>query len=242
MRLGFVMQRRCGLAAFILTAFVALAAFLVFVPAAKTGLAQSSNHSGDTLVLQGGNGEVYIAGLPAGWGLGFQESTEIGHHLEWVPVAQKSEDWRDMIAYQLFPKLIDLAPDIFLSKMADHYSESCEQVLATDIEGTPSNGYPGALRVLACTRNKVTGLGEVTLFRAVMGEQAFYVVQRAWRMEPFAAGTIPITPDQLDAGRKVIEYGVPCRNNNNKRPCPAGWAPVLKSLDPKEPSIVYKAN
>ena len=204
--------------------------------------AQASKHSGDTVVLQGGGGEVYIAGLPAGWTLGFQESNEIGHHLEWVPQGQPVKDWRDMIAFQLFPKLIDIEPDHFLVKMADHYAQSCDQVLATDIEGTPANGYPGAIRVLACTKNKVTGLGEITLFRAVMGQEAFYVAQRAWRMAPFSAEAIPVTGEQLDSGRKLIEYGLACRSNNPNRPCPPGWDRVLSSLDSNQPSIVYKAN
>ena len=203
--------------------------------------AQDSNHIGDTVVLQGGEGEVYIAGLPGGWTLGFQESNDIGHHLEWVPQGQPVREWRDMIAYQLFPKLIDLQPDTFLTKMADHYSDSCEQVLATDIEGAASNGYPGALRVLACTRNKVTGLGEVTLFRAVMGEKAFYVAQRAWRMDPFEAQAIPVTGEQLDDGRKLIEYGLACKASNPQRPCPPGWDPVLANIDSGQPTIVYKA-
>ena len=204
--------------------------------------AQGGDGGGDTLVLQGGGGEVYIAGLPKGWSLGFQESTEIGHHLEWVPAGQPVRDWRDMIAYQLFPKPVDLAPERFLNKMADHYADSCEQVLATDVEGTPSNGFPGAFRVLACTRNKVTGLGEVTLFRAVMGERAFYVAQRAWRTDPFAPEKIPVTGDQLDDGRKLIEYGVACRGQTRQRPCPPGWDPVLSTLDAsKQPTVVYKA-
>ena len=220
-----------------------LAAALLFVGLLPSeSRAQASKHSGDTLVLQGGGGEVYIAGLPAGWTLGFQESNEIGHHLEWVPQGQPVKDWRDMIAFQLFPKLIDIEPDHFLVKMADHYAQSCDQVLATDIEGTPANGYPGAIRVLACTRNKVTELGEITLFRAVMGQEAFYVAQRAWRMAPFSAEAIPVTGEQLDDGRRLIEYGLACRSNNPNRPCPPGWDPVLSRLDANQPSVVYKAN
>ena len=215
-------------------------ACLLFVATPPAG-AQTSNHSGDTVVMQGGKGEVYIAGLPKGWGVGFQESNEIGHHVEWVPRGQPAKDWRDMIAYQLFPKLIDLSPDQFLAKLADHYAQSCEQVLATDIEGMPANGYPGALRVLACTRNKLTGMGEVTLFRAVMGEEAFYVAQRAWRMDPFSPEEIPVTGQQLDGGRKVIEYGLACRQNTTTRPCPAGWDPVIGRLDAAKPLVVYKA-
>ena len=221
-----------------------LAAALALLAAAfapPEAAAQSSQHSGDTLVLQGGGGEVYIAGLPKGWNLGFQESNEIGHHLEWVPRGQPVKDWRDMIAFQLFPKLIDVRPDQFLTKMADHYAQSCDQVLATDIEGTPANGYPGALRVLACTKNKVTGMGEVTLFRAVMGQEAFYVAQRAWRMQPFSPEAIPVTGDQLDAGRKLIEYGIACRSNASASPCPPGWDPVLARIDDSKPSVVYKA-
>jgi len=218
---------------------LAVAAVAAVLLAAAPAGAQTSNHSGDTLVMQGGGGEVYIAGLPPGWQLGYQETTEIGHHLEWVPNGQPAKDWRDMIAYQLFPKLIDLPPDQFLAKMADHYADSCEQVLATDIEGAPANGYQGALRVLACTKNKVTGLGEVTLFRAVMGEEAFYVVQRAWRMEPFSAETIPVTGEQLDAGRKLVEYGVACHSAG--KPCPPGWDGVIGKLDKSKPTIVFKA-
>ena len=125
--------------------------------------------------------------------------------------------------------------------MADHYADSCDKVLATDIELTPSNGYPGALRVLACTRNKVTGLGEVTLFRAVMGDKAFYVAQRAWRMDAFEPQAIPVTGEQLDDGRRVIEFGLACHAGEAERPCPPGWGQVLETLDGSKPTVVFKA-
>lgn len=214
--------------------------------APRPGAAQSSNHPGDTLVFQGGAGEIYIAGLPSGWSLELQESNEYGHQLEWVPADQAVQGWRDMIAYQLLPKpaspkLDDMAPDSFLDSIAAFYAETCDQVLATDIEGAVSNGFPAALRVLACTKNKVTGLGEVTLFRAIKGDRAFYVAQRAWRMDPFTPETVPISGEQLDGARKLIEFGLACHREEAERPCPAGWRPVLDTLDGGQSAIVYKA-
>ena len=91
----------CGWAA--LAAALALAVGLYALAPIDPASAQTSNHAGDTAVLQGGAGEVYIAGLPKGWVLGFQESNEVGHHLEWVPSEHSVKDWRDMIALQLFP-------------------------------------------------------------------------------------------------------------------------------------------
>jgi hypothetical protein len=231
----------CGLVGLGFGAAV-LAALALGLLGAAPAAAQSSSHAGDTLVFQGGEGEVYIAGLPGGWSLGLEESNEFGHQLEWLPAGQPVKEWRDMIAYQLFPELVGMAPELFLTRMAEYYAESCEEVLATDVEGASSNGFPGALRVLACTKNKLTGLGEVTLFRAVKGDRAFYVAQRAWRMDPFAAQAIPVSAEQLDSARKLIEFGMACHKGDAQRPCPPGWEPVLATLDTAKPAVVYKAN
>ena len=113
--------------------------------------------------------------------------------------------------------------------------------MVTEVESKPVNGYAAGSRLIACTRDKQSGKGSVSLYQVVAGERALYVVQRAYRVPPFSTDGVPLAGADLDAGRSAVSFGVACERGTAIRPCPADWAPVLAPLDPSRQLVVFPA-
>ncbi len=201
--------------------------------AAGTAVAQEQ---GDSVVLQGGGGEVYIAGLPSGWTAAARVEGMPVDFAAWTPKGQTSNDWRQMIAAQLFSDLGGQDPGAFLDRVAAGYERACRSISTTSIKPEQVNGMPSAFRAIACGRNSVSGFGEVVLLRVVVGRNALYLMERIYRTEPFAAGTIPFANDFLAEGKESLELGLACQHvgsgagTSGDSPCPEGWSPALQSL------------
>ncbi len=209
------------------------------------GLLQESRlamaQAGDTAVLFGGGDEVYIAGLPAGWRKQAEASDALGHRAVWLPAGQTLLDWRDRMTLQLIPDMVGQMPERFLDNLAALWTEACEAVMVTEVKSAPVNGYAASSRLIACTRDKQSGKGSVSLYRVVAGKRALYVVQRAYRMPPFSADGVPLAGTDLDLGRAAVDFGTACERGAATRPCPADWRPVLAPLDPTRKLVVFPA-
>ncbi len=200
---------------------------------------------GDSAVLVGGKGEFYLAALPPGWGKRAEAADALGHHGghhgDWLPEGQSLADWTDRMTLQVVPQLAGEPPRDFLDRMANLRAETCEHMFATEVESAPVNGFRAGFRIIACTRDKRTGTGEVRLLRVVTGESALYVIQRTFRVAPFAPATFPVAGDALDAARAALEYGFACRRGSTGQPCPAEWRPALDALRGDPALVVFPA-
>jgi len=221
-------------------------AVLGAVVAALTGLVlaqptPAAAQGGDSVVLLGGGDEVYIAGLPTGWTKQAEISDALGHRGDWLPGDQTLADWRDRITLQVVPQMAGQAPAEFLDSLVALWTESCESVMASQVQVETVNGYPTGSRVVGCTRDKTSGKGNASVYRVVAGERALYVVQRSFRLTPFSAEVFPLSAEDLKAGRAAVGYGLACQRGSATRPCPADWRPALAPLDPSRQIVVFPA-
>ena len=220
------------------------AALLAVVVGAGSATGQEQ---GDSVVLQGGGGEVYIGGLPPGWNAAGEIEGMPADFAAWLPRGQTGDDWREMIAAQLFADLGGRDPAAFLDQIAGSYERACDSISTTSIRPAQVNGLPSAFRAVACGRNSVSGFGEVVLFRVIAGQNALYMMERIYRTEPFGPGTIPFDNDFLALGKESLELGLACQRTapdaaaSNVSPCPEGWIPALNSLAEGRAVTVFPA-
>jgi hypothetical protein len=157
-------------------------------------------------------GENLLVGMPAGFTLGFQGSRNGVNLQEWVRVGETVENWSEMLTVQIFLNRRDLDPVEMLRRIEEGWLGACKGSPPAAAQSDKVNGYGAAMILLHCPLLARTGKPETTLFRAIRGNDSFYMVQRAVRAVP--------TPEQLEAMRRYLAAVSVCDARSAAHPCP----------------------
>ncbi|WP_419903122.1 hypothetical protein [Kiloniella sp.] len=200
----------------------------------------AASAAGDHAVGQGGNGEFFMAAIPDGW-QALPRATEAQQtSAEWLPPGQTVENWTDMITVQVFPGWAEGDVSIFLDGLADIYKQNCEVSGATPLLKDQVNGFLTGFRLINCTRDLTRNSGEVSLFRALIGQSAAYLIQRVFRVPEFEIGAKPVTDEAMIQAYSSISSVGACKLNSKQYTC-ADWDTILAKLNNKPSVIVIKA-
>ena len=82
-----------------------------------------------------------------------------------------------------FPGL-KTTPDRFKDQLEKRWHATCPGSDGQQVAKGAENGYQSLVWLLSCPRNPGTGKPEITYFRAVQGNDSFYVVQKAFKFAP----------------------------------------------------------
>lgn len=134
--------------------------------------------------LAGLENENLLQRLPKGYKIDYQ--TRQGNMLmtEMVPQAETVKDWTEMVTTQIFLGMKNATPEQFQTSMTKRWMEACKGGEVSPITKGEENGYPFSLWLQACPLNPATGKPENTWFKAIKGNDSFYVVQKAFKFAP----------------------------------------------------------
>lgn len=127
--------------------------------------------------------ENILAGLPAGFKIDFQQRNKTMLISEMVPVKQSVKNWTEMVTVQVFYGL-KVTPDQFKAGIEKELATACPRAESHPVAQGPENGYPSMVWLQNCPINKATGKPEITWFKAIQGNDSFYVVQVAFKAWP----------------------------------------------------------
>jgi hypothetical protein len=165
-------------------------------------------------------GENLIAPPPKGWQLAFSDRDDDRAVYDYVPPGQDAEEWREMMTVQVLFDARGVAPRALLERLRREFEAECDAAQAEPAVDRAVTSYPGARQLLLCGKSKRGGKGEATLLQVVIGREAAYAVQRAWRGEPFRGATLPADARSLlaDWQRQLDAVGL-CDTRVPGRPC-----------------------
>jgi len=114
-----------------------------------------------------------------------------------IPSEETQDGWTRRLTVQAFTTTQMTAAG-FLDGMANQIGAACEGFNAGPILSSPVSGHEAGRRVIACGRFKGDDLGSYSLYLAVRGRQALYVLARSWRGQPYDVGRDPpVAPSEL---------------------------------------------
>lgn len=157
-------------------------------------------------------GENLLVAPPPGFKVGFKGSRNGMNMLEWIPASETVQDWTEMVTVQIFVKRADLDPGQFLRQLQTQWLAACKGSQPASINPILVNGYAAASMTLSCPVLASTGKPETTSFRAVKGNDSFYLVQRAVR--------VAAAPELLERLRKYLADVSVCEAGSREHPCP----------------------
>lgn len=128
--------------------------------------------------------ENLLQTLPPGYKIDFQ--TRQGNMIisEMVPQAESVNNWTEMITSQVFLGMKNITPEQFQTRMQQAWMSACKEGKVISLAKGEENGYPFAFWLQYCPLNQGTGKPEITWFKAIKGNNSFYVVQKAFKFEP----------------------------------------------------------
>lgn len=116
--------------------------------------------------------------------LGYENNTDDLLMTEFVPVGETVQDWSQMITIQSFigyrPKTLESFAIRFAQLVIEECSTSDQEIIWSDVQ----YGYDFLVLAITCQENLNTGLPEWMLVKAIQGDEALYLVQKAWKYDP----------------------------------------------------------
>jgi hypothetical protein len=157
--------------------------------------------------------ENLLVTMPPGYKVGFNKRAQNQAITEMVPSGETVENWTEMVTVQIY---FGLKGSIvgYRAKMEKDWANVCAGAQSAPVGGGLVNGYTTMTWRQTCPLNKQTGKPEITWFKAIAGNDSFYVVQKAFKFEP-AAEKAAEWVKYLD-GVSVCDTRIP------QRKCPAG--------------------
>ena len=155
--------------------------------------------------------ENLLVTMPQGFKVGFQDKKNNQQITEMVPSNETVKDWTEMVTVQIFFGL-KTKPEQFKDRIEKGWVSACAGGKAHPVSADAANGYPALIWVLSCERNPKTGKPEITWFKAMQGNDSFYVVQRAFRFMPEQA--------QMTKALAYLGTVTVCDSRRKDRACP----------------------
>jgi hypothetical protein len=128
--------------------------------------------------------EKLLLDLPKGYKVDFRIKQGNMTMVEMVPKSETVKNWSEMVTTQIFMGLKNTMPETFQSSMQTMWSDSCQNAQFASIAQGVENSYPFSIWIQSCPYNVSTGKQEITLFKAIKGNDNFYLVQKAFKFAP----------------------------------------------------------
>jgi hypothetical protein len=134
----------------------------------------------DTVQLQNEN---LLMTIPDGYKTDFREKTSDMLVSEMVPVDQSVSNWTEMVRVQIFYAL-KATPGQFKIEMNKARARVCSGISSQALTEERENGYATLVWYENCSLNTATGSPEFTWFKGIQGNESFYLVQVALKIQP----------------------------------------------------------
>jgi hypothetical protein len=157
--------------------------------------------------------ENLLVAVPPGYKVGHQAKNAKQLISEMVPKAETVDTWTEMVTVLIYfgrkGSLIG-----YRTQMEKDWAAACAGAKSAPVGGGLVNGYTTMIWRQSCPLNKATGKPEITWFKAIAGNDSFYVVQKAFKFEP--------SPEQAATAVKYLDGVSVCDTRIAERKCPAG--------------------
>jgi len=150
--------------------------------------------------------EYLFCDPPRGWNIAASKATAKAALVEIIPNGEKANGWSQIITVQTLFGRSDILPSQWCEGFQMQMREICSSLSFSKVTIFRDNGLSAARMMMYCS--DLTGCeripenirqhkGEITYIKVIRGLNHFYVIQRAWRGEPFEDPSASDMPKRL---------------------------------------------
>lgn len=166
--------------------------------------------------------EYLVASEPAGW-LRTAQTDSVGLRMtEFIPADPRDAADGETLSFESLTGNPLPDPIEFLTTMGEDAREDCDGFNHYNTFSGLENNYPTSVRLFVCNRNLATEQGEVTLIKAIRGNDYFYVITRTRRIAAVDDQTDspPIAEEEMAAWSLYMRGVSVCDPRVEDHPCP----------------------
>ncbi len=155
--------------------------------------------------------ENLLVTIPPGYKIDFKDRKPDRMINEMVPDDQTVGDWTEMVTVQIFFGL-KVGVNEFRSRIEKGWATTCLGGEPRPVYDRAERGYQTSTWAMACPLNPQTKKPEITWFKAIQGNDSFYVVQKAFKFAP--------SQEQIGQWTRYLRSVGVCDSRLPDRACP----------------------
>ncbi|MGO1077268.1 hypothetical protein [Inquilinus sp. CA228] len=167
--------------------------------------------------------EMLQVPIPQGWILANRGPMPGMILSEYVPAGQTVDRWTDMIAVMTIDRRAAPSLAVLAERLDQRFraGPGCAVAPLVEPPTVRSDGpYPYAAQAVLCGRTERWGKGEYMVHRMIEGRDAYYDIQRSWRLPPAATSAdLPVTAEMRDEAIGFLWTAAVCDNRLPDRKC-----------------------
>lgn len=186
-----------------------------------SGCSGAAESDGTPSTATSAGGERLLAAPPEGWKEVFNSDNPGLRMVEFIPDGQVNATWQEKISFESSSGKPLPDPIAFLEGLSVDQSGTCDGFESFTTFSGFENGYPTTLRLMVCKNSDIINQSQVTMLKAIQGEENFYVISRAQRAPPLADDAEPLSEAEI-AGWSLYMKAISLCDGSPEHPCPAG--------------------
>jgi hypothetical protein len=139
--------------------------------------------------------QVVLFQLPAGWKPVHKDATQTSYIMEFLPKEQTLQAWREMITvlgFRDLAKNANATPKNFLAGLSSGMEKVCGTHTVVQLLGdTKIDSFDAHTAIMGCAN--LGRQSEIAYYVAIRGSSDMYLIQHAFRDEPFDKSRPPIS-------------------------------------------------
>lgn len=163
--------------------------------------------------------EILRAKPPADWKLAYQVNNDETRFADFIPAEEDNDNWRTKLSIESHQNLDGVDPISAILGEVENTSEVCTNFNHFNLFSGVENGYPTSVRLIECGENAHNSKGEISIIKAIQGNDYFYFVRLSRRTEPFSDATQAMEKAEIAAWSAYLKDINACDTKNTYHPC-----------------------
>lgn len=156
--------------------------------------------------------ENLLQNLPKGYKTDFQNRRDNVGMSVMLPEAETGKNWTEVVITKIFFGLKAAELKGYQEFSAKNLASTCKNSEVKTISNGEENGYPFSIWQQICPLSSSSGKFEKGLFKAIKGNDSFYVVEKTFRFDP---------PDEKTSQwMEHLRTVIVCDTRAANHPCP----------------------
>lgn len=156
--------------------------------------------------------ENLLQNLPKGYRIDFQNRRDNVGMSVMLPQAETEKNWTEVVITKIFFGLKAAELKGYQEFSAKKLATTCKNGEVRSISNGEENGYPFSIWRQACPLSQATGKPETALFKAIKGNDSFYVIEKTFRFIP--------SDEVVSQWMEHLRTVTVCDTRTTDHPCP----------------------